>query len=295
MPAPSAAPLLHDLPQRLTIILQQLTDWITQSTPDLQQLEEQVLRTLKDLGAALLVGLVQQLVPADPSPSHPCPCGATATLQRRRPATYRTLLGSLSVIRPYYLCPACHHGLAPFDQQLGWRAGSRSAGLDELLALLGATQDSFAEAANVLRRLSFVEVAPNTVRAATEHLGGVLATHEQAQVAALQAGALARDMSLAVSAPLCVSLDGVQAHVTPKGWKEICVGAVYDVRPCRPPRQPRADALQATGITYVADLGSQREAFGWQLYTEAHRRGGTTRDVAVVVRNGVRRALSAFW
>jgi hypothetical protein len=222
------------------------------------------------------------LAPADPPLTHPCPCGAAATFQRLRSATCRTVLGPLTVTRPYYLCPVCHHGCAPFDQQVGWCAGGRSAGLDELLALLGATQDSFAEAASVLARLTFVAVAPTTVRAATEQLGAVLAAHEHAQIAALQDGARATSTVPTGAAPLCVSLDGVQAHLRPEGWKELCVGAVYQVRPCRPAAQRRAEAVQAEAITYVAELGSQREAFGWQLYAEAQRRGTDGREVAVV-------------
>jgi hypothetical protein len=275
--------LVQALTAHLTTVVEHLIEWMAPTPPALQQLEEQVLRALKDLGGTLLVGLAQHLVPQTPPPTHPCSCGAVAAFQRCRPATCRTVLGALTVTRPYYLCPACHHGVAPFDQQLGWCAGSRSAGLDELLALLGATQDSFAEAAQVLTRLTLVEVAPNTVRAATEQLGAVLAAAEATQVAALQAGdGPAAHLAPDAAGPLCVSLDGVQTHLTPEGWKELCVGAVYQVRPCRPAPQRRADAVQAEAITYVAELGSQREAFGWQLYAEAQRRGATTRELAVV-------------
>ncbi|GAC1639637.1 MAG: hypothetical protein NVS4B8_06610 [Herpetosiphon sp.] len=185
---PALDPLVHDLTRRITTVVHQLSAVCQQTTPALPLLEQQVLRSLKELGGALLVGLVQLLVPADPPPTQPCPCGATARFERLRSATCRTLLGALTLPRPYYLCSACQHGFAPLDQQLGWCGGKRSAARDELLALLGATQDSFAEAATVLARLSLVEVAPNTVRAATEELGQVLADAEQAQIEALQAG-----------------------------------------------------------------------------------------------------------
>ena len=48
----------------------------------------------------------------------------------------------------------------------------------------------------------------------------------------------------------------------------------------RPAR--RVDAVHADAITYVAELGRHRDAFGWQLYAEAQRRGATTREVVVV-------------
>lgn len=276
--------LVPDMTQRMTMLVDGLRAWVTQETPDLQRLEEQVVRAVKDLGSALLAGLCQLTVPRDPPQTHPCPCGQMATFQRQRPATCRTLLGPITLMRPYYLCATCHHGFAPLDQQLGFCAGSRSAALDELLALLGATQDSFAAAATVLERLTLLHVAPNTVRAATEQLGAVLAEVEQAQVAALQGDHPPAVVPHAPAGPLCVSLDGVQAHLTPEGWKELCVGAVYQVRPCQPllQRERRADAVQAEAISYIAELGSQREAFGWQLYAEALRRGAATAELVVV-------------
>ncbi len=275
--------VVQDLTERMTTLACHLSDWVAQETPDLQQMEEHVLRTLKDLGGALLAALCQLSISRSPPPTQPCPCGQTATFQRLRPATCRTLLGPLCINRPYYLCAACHHGFAPLDHQLGLCAGSRSAGLDEVLALLGATQDSFAEAATVLERLTLVQVAPNTVRAATEHLGGVLAEHEQAQVTTIQDGCLpAVALPPTPFAPLCVSLDGVQAHLTPDGWQEVCVGAVYQVRPCQPPKEQRPDAVRAEAISYVAELGSRRDAFGWQLYAEALRRGAATTEVVVL-------------
>jgi hypothetical protein len=253
-----------------------------QEAPTLQQLEEQVLRTLKDLGTCLLATLCQLIVPPEPPATYPCACGATARFQRIRPAPCRTLLGPITLQRPYYLCPACHQGVAPLDHHLGFCPGSRSAALDEVLALLGATQDSFADAATVLERLTLLQVAPNTVRAATEQLGARLAEVEQAQVTALQADQPPAVVSRTSSGPLCVSLDGVQAHLTPEGWKEVCGGAVYQVRPCRQQRERRADAVQAEAIRSIAELGSQREAFGWQLYAEAVRRGATTTELVVI-------------
>jgi hypothetical protein len=103
--------------------------------------------------------------------------------QRRAQVT--TLLGPVSITRAYYSCPHCHQGHAPLDRQLGYRAGSTSAGLDELLALLGATADSFEAASTLLGRLTLVHVCPNLARAATENLGQVLqATEQQAWDAA---------------------------------------------------------------------------------------------------------------
>jgi hypothetical protein len=68
-------------------------------------------------------------------------------------------------------------GQHPLDAQLQCCAGSRSQALDELLALLGATQDSFVQAAQVLERLTLIHVSATSVRQATEQLGAVLLEH----------------------------------------------------------------------------------------------------------------------
>ncbi len=78
--------------------------------------------------------------PQELSASVPCLCGQPAHYQRRCPATVTTILGPITFQRPYYLCAACGHGRQPLDAQLQLCAGSRSAGLDELLALLGASK-----------------------------------------------------------------------------------------------------------------------------------------------------------
>jgi transposase len=62
------------------------------------------------------------------------------------------------------------YGRAGFDV-LRVAAGGLSLGLQELLALLGATQDSFAQASSMLAHLCLVQVCPNSARAATEELG----------------------------------------------------------------------------------------------------------------------------
>ncbi len=61
-----------------------------------------------------------------------------------------------------------------------------------------------------------------------------------------------------------------------------CVGAVYHLRPCQPTKDQRPDAVQAEALSYVAELGSRRDAFGWQLYAEALRRGAATAEVVVL-------------
>src|SRR5262249_25011798 len=141
--------------------------------------EHHVVRVLKELGANLLAGLCALASAPQPSPTISCSCGQQAAYQRERKAQVTTLLGPITLWRSYYLCATCGQGQHPLDDVLQFCAGSRSQALDELLALLGATQDSYVQAAQVLERLTLVHVCANSVRDATEQLGEVLLEQQE--------------------------------------------------------------------------------------------------------------------
>jgi hypothetical protein len=49
-----------------------------------------------------------------------------------------TILGTIKYQRAYYLCPTCHTGQYPLDNELGLRPGEMSAELESLTAMTGA-------------------------------------------------------------------------------------------------------------------------------------------------------------
>ena len=88
----------------------------------------------------------------------------------------------------------------------------------------------------------------------------------------------------AAPAVLAVALDGALERTT-AGWKEVKLGAVYDLVAPRGPGRPgggRARALVPGATTYTATL-APAEAFGRQLQAAAQRRGlGWARRVVVL-------------
>jgi hypothetical protein len=271
--------------EQLTTLTRTLSDWTASEPRSLGELEQQVLRTIKDLGAALLSGLAQLAVPAYPAPTTPCSCGQSASDPRLRPATVKTVLGTIRISRPYYSCPACHHGTAPLDQQLGICAGGISAGLDELLALLGAREDSFAAAAAVLEQLTLVRVCPNTVRASTEELGQCLAAHEQHLLATAQASSSEPPLRQPPAARMYISMDGVQVHIRGAAWKEMKLGSVYSTCERRTRRQRERCTVSTVAPSFVADL-TEAATFGPQLWAEAAARGVQLASELVVLGDG---------
>jgi hypothetical protein len=248
----------------------ELVELVSQRPHSLADLEQAVLSRLKLLGNALLAGLCQRCVPRYPAAMVPCACGGEAVYQRQRVGQCKTLLGTIELKRAYYLCPHCHQGCCPLDQQLGVCAGSISAGLDELLALLGC-QFSFAHSAELVARLSLVEVSAGRCRKSTEALGQQV----WEQPTPYQPPACAEPLD-----PLYISGDGVTVHTRETGWREQCVGAVYTGRRV-------GKHLRSRESSYVTELGS-RTRFSQQLWLEAQRRGLEQAQQVVFIGDGAR-------
>lgn len=277
--------LVTSMCERITSITRTLSTWMQEHPHTLAEAELHVLRLVKELGATLLAGLAQLAAPIEPPASILCPCGHEARYQRHRPAKVTTLLGPISFLRPYYLCCSCGHGHHPIDAHLQICAGSRSAALDELLALLGATQDSFAEAATVLDHLTLVHVSPNSVRDATEELGATLVAHQAQTVARTIHEHVAPPSVHGAPTRLYITMDGVLAHLHERGWSELKVGCCYQTHSRPERKRPEHLEIRAHSLSYVSAL-LEAERFGEHLWQEAARRGVMEAEEVVVVGDG---------
>jgi hypothetical protein len=271
--------------ERMAALTRTLSNWMHEQEHSLAELEQHVVRLLKELGASLLTGLATLAAPADPVRSIPCACGQQAAYQRQRKAQVTTLLGPITIWRSYYLCAACGQGQHPLDDVLQFCAGSRSAALDELLALLGATQDSFVQAAHVLDHLTLVHVSANSVREATEQLGAVLLEHQAQPLTQPLASAELGSSTTARPKRLYITMDGVLAHLHERGWSEIKVGCCYQTNTRVDRKRPERLEIRAHSASYVSALEEAQE-FGWRLWQEAVRRGVLSAEEVVVLGDG---------
>jgi hypothetical protein len=274
---------VQTMTERMAQLARSLGAWVQAEPRTLQEQEHQLLGQLHELGTALLSGLLA-LHTSAPASFLPCSCGARARFRRNRPATLTTLLGRLTYTRPTYGCDTCHQGFAPLDQQLQVAAGSFSLGLQELQALLGATQASFADAASVLARLSLVQVCPNSLRAATEDLGDTLVQHSHAAACAAQKQGVLPDAQSSVPTRLYISVDGVTVRCR-NTWREIKTGCLYTTRTQRSRRAPFKRVERMEQASYSAKL-SEAEPFGWQMLLEAARRGVEQAEEVIVIGDG---------
>lgn len=272
--------------ERMAQVAQQLSDWVASEEPSLAAMEQQVLHTVKELGNTLLDALVVLRAPRYPAQRVACPCGQQADYRRVRAAQVDSLVGCLHIKRAYYLCAHCHHGYAPLDQQLGFCAGGQSAGLNELLALLGALCP-FEEAVHLIQKLSLVEVSANSSKEATETLGAAIARDEQR---ALDTAWSSKHPTLPaaptmVPERLYVSMDGALVHTREEGWKEMKLGAFYTTTTRVPPKRPEQLEIRATDISFYADF-AEPQLFGRALYLEGYRRGAAHAQEVVAIGDG---------
>ena len=153
-----------------------------------------------------------------------------------------------------------------------------------MLALLGATQDSFVQAAKVLERLTLVHVCANSVRQATEQLGEVL-LEQATQPPSERAPSSAARSSRYGPSPLYITMDGVMTHLHERGWSEIKVGCCYYTNARSERKRPERVEIRAHTPSYVSSLQEARE-FGWRLWKEALRRGALGCEEVVVLGDG---------
>lgn len=264
------------------VMAERLSAQMLEGEPLLAEMEKAVLEELHGFGNAMLCSLVRLLSVAYPAAAIACECGGEAQYQRQRQGQCKTLLGTIQVKRAYYLCAHCQRGICPLDKQLGFCAGSISAGLDELLALMGC-QFSFAHSAKLVKRLTLVEVSPNRCRRSTATLGRLVAASEEQtrQHVWEQPTLTLPPVDKEPVDPFYISADGVTVHTRETGWREQCVGAVYTaVR-----LAPHTAQMRSQKISYTTELGS-RTRFEQQLWLEAHRRGLQQAKTVIFIGDG---------
>ncbi len=85
---------------------------------------------------------LSQLLRCDPpSPGEreiPCRCGHQARYREMRSRHVLTAVGEIEFLRPWYLCPQCHHGQSPADAALDIEKADLSPGVRRMLALVGS-------------------------------------------------------------------------------------------------------------------------------------------------------------
>jgi hypothetical protein len=128
-------------------------------------------------------GMLERLLAADRGYRGPhvgCGNGHEAGFVAYRDKVIDTVLGPVTLTRAWYHCPACRHGLAPRDAELGLAGQSMSPGLAAMTDRAAAAEP-FARAAGLLEDLAGVRLTAKRVERAAEASGARQAAARRGQ------------------------------------------------------------------------------------------------------------------
>jgi hypothetical protein len=179
---------------------------------DLEAVEMLVRSAMHQAGARTLSELLQ--FPAPEQRVIPCPCGQQANYRELRSKTVMTAVGTVKISRPYYLCPNCHEGQFPTDEELDIVDTEFSPGVRRMQALVGQ-ETSFDHGREQMKRLAGLEVTTKSVERVAESIGEDMAREQQQEIDR----AVQLDLPILIGEPvpiLYVQMDGTGVPVVKK-------------------------------------------------------------------------------
>ncbi|MGH9639011.1 MAG: ISKra4 family transposase, partial [Bryobacteraceae bacterium] len=196
--------------------------------------------------------------------------------------------------RPYYVCPHCHRGQSPRDEELDVKGTEYSPGVRRMLAAVGS-DSSFEQGCEQLELLAGIEVTAKAVERQAEAIGGDIEAREQEEIRRAKQLELPEVCAPAVPV-LYIEMDGTgvpvvkaetegragKAEGQPAHTREVKLGCVFTQCSTDKDGRPVRDE-QST--SYVAAIETA-EQFGLRLYTEAWRRGWSRAKKKVVPGDG---------
>jgi hypothetical protein len=261
---------------------------------DLEAIEMAVRSAMHQAGAAALTELLQFPTPAADKRRLPCSCGHQAHYRELRSKPVLTAVGTVEVVRPYYLCPHCHSGQFPADVELDMEDTEFSPGVRRMQAMVGQ-EAPFDHGRQQMQLLAGLEVTTKAVERTAEAVGDDLATREQQEIGR----AMQLDLPMVVGEPvpvLYVEMDGTAVPVVkketlgrkgkqagqPAHTREAKLGCVF-TQTCWDEEGYAIRDPDST--TYVGAIETAEE-FGKRLYLEAWKRGWSRAKKKVVLGDG---------
>ena len=261
---------------------------------DLEALEMAVRSAMHRAGAGALSELLQFPAPAAEQRGLACGCGHEAHYRELRTKPVLTAVGTVTVSRPYYLCPRCHTGQFPIDVELDIENTEFSPGVRRMQALVG--QDApFDHGREQIQLLAGLEVTTKAVERTAEAIGDDIA-HDQRQE---MQRAVQLDLPIVVGQPvpiLYVQMDGTGVPVVkketegrkgktegqPAHTREAKLGCVFTQTSWDKKGYPIRDP---DSTTYAGAIETAEE-FGKRLCVEAWKRGWSRAVKKVVIGDG---------
>jgi hypothetical protein len=280
--------------EALAGILAEEVERIETGDEGIMGLETNLRLMLKEIGRQALSRYLSRASTAEAGESIACECGGRARYHSRREAVILSVFGRVKYKRSYYVCPACHKGHLPRDEQMGLAPGEVTAGLAKLLGLAGI-ETGYAEATRMVEQFLLIEVSDNTLRKETEQFGRLQAAEEAVWEAESQDEARLQTR-LREKGPqtgrLYASVDGAMIPLHDE-WRELKSLAWYRVETIASHVSHRhhkkqvgeQTQLQAYQMSYACDI-REAEAFGALLWATGWKRQADLHEELIFVCDG---------
>ena len=261
---------------------------------DLEAVEMAMRAAMHQAGAAALSQLLRSDPPGPDQREVPCPCGKKARYREMRSRRVLTAVGEAEFLRPWYLCPQCHHGQCPADAALDIAKADLSPGVRRMLALIGS-EAPFDHGRRHVQLLAGLDVTAKAVERAAEAIGEDIAQGEQQRIRR----AVQLDLPIIVgkSVPiLYVQMDGTGVPVVkketvgrkgktdgqPAHTREVKLGCVFT----QTKWDEKGFAMRDPDSTTYTGAIETAEEFGKRIYLEAWNRGWSRAQIKVVMGDG---------
>ena len=245
-------------------------------------------------GAAALTKLLQYNPPEENQRTIACSCGHSARYKELRSKSILTVLGTVQLSRPYFLCPHCSKGHYPVDAELDVAGLESSPGVRRMEAVVGSEMP-FAAGCEPMKVLAGLDVPAKAIERAAEAIGAQIARRDNQEIA--RAKQLVLPVVSRQDIPkMYVLMDGVHVPVVGKdteGRKGKGEGQRARTRECKLGCVFTQTAVDKQGwairdpdsTSYVGAIETAEE-FGLRIYTEAWRRGWEWAKIRIVIGDG---------
>jgi hypothetical protein len=245
-------------------------------------------------GATALTKLLEFATPAADQRTLPCACGHSARYREQRSKPILTVVGTVEVSRPYYLCSHCHTGQFPADAELDIANHEFSPGVRRIQATVGQ-EAPFDRGRQRMKLLADLEVTTKAVERTAEAIGADIAARDQEEIQ--RAVQLDLPMVVGKAAPtLYVQMDGTGVPVVqketvgrqgktdgqPARTREVKLGCVFT----QTTWDEKGFALRDPDSTTYTGAIETAEEFGKRIYLEAWKRGWSRAEKRVVMGDG---------
>jgi hypothetical protein len=261
---------------------------------DLEATEMAMRSALHRAGAAALSQLLQFPAPRGAGRTLACPCGQQAHYREQRSKPVLTAVGSVEILRPYYLCLHCGVGQIPADVELDIENTEFSPGVRRMQAVVGQ-EAPFDHGREQMKVLAGLEVTTKSVERTAEAIGADIAQREQAEIQK----ALQLELPVVAGEPIpfqYVQMDGTGVPVVkketvgrqgktegqPAHTREVKLGCVFT----QTTWDKEGYAIRDPHSTTYTGAIESAEEFGRRIYAEAYRRGWSRACKKVVIGDG---------